>query len=159
MGWVDCHLHELRVAADSKLGRIEHLGIPVDDLFGERKVRPDWTVPVSDVVGKVHLPMLYVYDFGDDWQHVVMYEGGARLDRRMTYPRCIAGARKCPPEDCGGVHAYAEFLEALGNPKHPRHAELLDWAGPFDPDHFDAARVEFDDPQRRWKRAFEHSPS
>jgi len=159
MGWLDCHLHEFRVAVDSKVGRIEHFGIPVDDLLGERKVKPDWTVRVSDVVGKVNLPMLYVYDFGDDWHHVVMYEGGARLEPRFAYPRCISGARKCPPEDCGGAHAYAEFLEAICDPKHPRHAELLDWSGPFDPDDFDAAKIVFDDPQKRWKTAFEQSPS
>ena len=104
MGWLDCHLHEFCVVIDSKTGRVERFGIPIDDSFGEPKVQPGWTVSVSDVIGKVTLPMLYTYDFGDDWHHVVIYESGAPRDRKTACPRCISGARKCPPEDCGGVH-------------------------------------------------------
>ena len=30
------------------------------------------------------------------------------------------------------------FLDALADPKHPEHAELLDWhGGPFDPEDID----------------------
>ena len=61
------------------------------------------------------MPILYVYDFGDDWRHMLMYEGGAQLDRSAKYPRCVSGTRKCPPEDCGGVEGYAELLEAIRN--------------------------------------------
>jgi Plasmid pRiA4b ORF-3-like protein len=158
MGWLDCHLHEFRVVLDTKSGRIGRFGIPVDDMLEQPPVQADWTVKVSDVVGRGDLPILYTYDFGDDWRHIVMYEGGAQLDRRVRYPRCVSGARRCPPEDCGGVHGYAEFLEAIRDPKHERHAELLDWiGGPFDPDDFDATTIAFDDPKRRWKTAFESS--
>ena len=34
----------------------------------------------------------------------------------MRYPRCIAGARACPPEDCGGVGGYAAFLTPIRDP-------------------------------------------
>jgi len=158
MGWSDCHLHEFTVAIDSKAGRVERFGIPVDEFPEQPPVRPDWTVRVSNVVGKSDLPILYVYDFGDDWRHVVMYEGGVPLDRGVEYPRCVSGSSKCPPEDCGGVHGYEEFLEAIRDPKHERHAELLAWiGGTFDPGDFDATKINFDDPKRRWKTAFEDS--
>ena len=55
---------------------------------------------LSDVLSRGDLPILCVYDFGDDW-HMVMYEGGAQLDGSVKYPRCVSGARKYPPEDCG----------------------------------------------------------
>ncbi|MDZ4874555.1 MAG: hypothetical protein CLLPBCKN_003951 [Chroococcidiopsis cubana SAG 39.79] len=32
------------------------------------------------------------------------------------YPLCLTGKRACPPEDCGGVWGYAEFLEAIQDP-------------------------------------------
>jgi hypothetical protein len=159
MGWLDCHLHEFRVVLDSKSGPVGRFGIPVDDTLEQPPVQPDWTVHVSDIVGRGDLPILYVYDFGDDWRHVLMYEGGRQLERGATYPRCVAGARKCPPEDCGGVDGYAEFLEAIRDPRHERHAELVAWIGePFDPDDFDASKLQFDDPTKRWKDAFEGAP-
>jgi hypothetical protein len=40
------------------------------------------------------------------------------------YPRLIAAAGRCPPEDCGGPWGYAEFLDAIRDPAHERHAEL-----------------------------------
>jgi len=41
---------------------------------------------------------------------------------------------RCPPEDVGGHWGHAEFLEALANPDHEQHEDLLVWyGGPFDP--------------------------
>jgi hypothetical protein len=58
-------------------------------------------------------------------------------------PRCIGGARACPPEDCGEPWRYQELLEAISDPSHEEHDELLDWAGEdFDPEAFDARSVD-----------------
>jgi hypothetical protein len=60
----------------------------------------------------------------------------------VAYPRCTAGKRACPPEDCGGVWGYADFLAAITDPEHPEHDELLEWAGgEFDPELFDPDEV------------------
>lgn len=159
MGWLDCHLHEFRVVLDSKSGPVGRFGIPVDDMPEQPPVQPDWRVNVSDTIRRGDLPILYVYDFGDDWRHIVMYEGGVPLERGAKYPRCVSGARKCPPEDCGGVDGYTEFLEAIRDPRHERHAELVEWIGEhFDPDDFDASQLRFDDPKKRWTDAFESDP-
>jgi hypothetical protein len=68
MGWFDCHLHEFTVVLDSKSGAIGRFGIPVDDMLRQPPVQPGWTVKVSDIVGRRDLPILHVYDFGDDWR-------------------------------------------------------------------------------------------
>jgi hypothetical protein len=55
----------------------------------------------------------------------------------VTLPVCLAGANACPPEDVGGPPGYTEFLEAIRDPAHPEHAEMLDWCGgEFDPTAF-----------------------
>jgi hypothetical protein len=60
----------------------------------------------------------------------------------QKYPVCLEGSRACPPEDVGGLWGYAEVLEAIADPKHERHGELLKWiGGEFDPEEFDAKAV------------------
>jgi len=83
----------------------------------------------------------YVYDFGDDWRHDIVVEDVAAPRLGMAYPRCVAGRRARPPEDCGGVWGYHCLLEILADPDHPDHAETLRWlclpsADAFDPTRF-----------------------
>ena len=48
--------------------------------------------------------------------------------------------RACPPEDCGGVCGYEDFLRATHDPKHACPEEMLEWVGgEFDPETFDLA--------------------
>jgi hypothetical protein len=132
------------------------IGIPSSDDAPKDRARAGWLVPLANHFDKgASAPALYTYDFGDDWHHVVAHEGVSQPEPGVDYPRCIGGARRCPPEDCGGVHGYAEFLAAIADPQHPDHGELLAWVGGrFDPDAFDPAAVAFADPGRRWKKAF-----
>ena len=97
----------------------------------------------------------YVYDFGDDWQHSVVLEEIAPLEDAGTLPVCLAGRRRCPPEDCGGAWGYEHLLAVLADPSHEEHEDLLAWVGGrLDPEEFDRAAVRFDDPEERWRRAF-----
>ncbi|HET7694104.1 MAG TPA: plasmid pRiA4b ORF-3 family protein, partial [Vicinamibacterales bacterium] len=75
--------------------------------------------------------------FGDDWDHRVLVESIATAGAAAHRALCLDGARACPPEDCGGPHAYADPLAALGDPSDERHADLTDWIGQFDPEAFD----------------------
>lgn len=84
----------------------------------------------------------YTYDFGDDWEHKIKIEDWAESDPTVIYPRCMAGANACPPEDCGGAPGYEELLAVLADPKHERHAEMKEWLGEaFDPKASDLART------------------
>ena len=153
MGWQDCHLHEFRLALQPR-GELR-IGIPDPELPDERPCMAGWETPVSGYVTPQMPSALYLYDFGDDWEHEVVYEGLIARDTLARYPRCVDGAGACPPEDCGGVAGYEEFLLAIRNPKHPDHKEMRQWfGGPFNPDAFDPTVVVFDDPSRRWERAF-----
>ena len=84
----------------------------------------------------------YHYDFGDSWRHAIVVEDAVSLGANAPKAERLAGARACPPEDCGGAYGYAELLEALGDPSNERHAELQEWVGPhFAPEEFDLASV------------------
>lgn len=152
MGWQDYHLHEFRLAAPIS-GELR-IGVPDPD-FSNMAHLPGWKVPLSAYISPDAPSAVYLYDFGDDWEHELVYEGLVAREPGTRYPRCVDGARACPPEDCGGTDGYDEFVRAMRNPKHPRHKELREWfGGPFDPDAFTLATVAFDDPRKRWKRAF-----
>ena len=155
MGWQDYHLHEF-VVVDSKSGAVKRIGIPDEDTPRDQQCLAGWRVPISRYLTYGTGPVRYQYDFGDDWEHTVEFEEQLPAGRG-AYPRCIAGAGACPPEDVGGTAGYADFLRAIANPRHPERASLLEWAGgAFDPHEFDPRDVKFDDPGRRWKVAFRH---
>ncbi|MBF0556279.1 MAG: plasmid pRiA4b ORF-3 family protein, partial [Nitrospirae bacterium] len=74
------------------------------------------------------------------WEHVILLEKILpRDDISIKYPICIDGKRACPPEDCGGAWGYEELLEAIADPNHKEHAEMLEWVGEdFVPEEFEA---------------------
>lgn len=158
MGWLDYHLHEFRVL-DPEERQVVTIGIPSGDEPEERTIPAGWEVPLSRFFERRawHVPAtVYAYDFGDDWEHVLVYEGLERAKKSLKYPRCLSGARRCPPEDCGGVEGYAEFLKVIADRSHPKHQSMLEWAGgTYNPDDFNPAAVVFDDPRKRWKKAFD----
>mgnify|MGYP000865432543 CR=1 FL=1 len=128
--WEDYHLHSFVV------GRRVYSVPHEDDAFTERKVIDEKRVPLNRIVDRVGATFEYAYDFGDGWQHEIMLEAILLPDPEAFYPRCIAGARNGPPEDVGGPGGYADYIEALADPAHGEHENLLAWRGPFDPEAF-----------------------
>jgi hypothetical protein len=128
MGWADYHLHHFQLG-DLTYGE----PTPEDrDILDGRKLK----LSALAVDGKRAFE--YVYDYGDNWRCVVVLEAVGPASPGVVYPRLIEGARHGPPEDVGGPWGYIEFLEAIADPKHKRHKELIQWSGgDFDPDRFD----------------------
>lgn len=155
MGWADSHLHAFRIEnPDSK--SLEVLGIPDEEWFaGQQATRPGWEVQILDYFQSLGAKAEYEYDFGDSWIHDVVLEEMLPPERGAEYPRCVAGQRACPPEDCGGIPGYRELIEVMNDPAHERRADLVEWLGKdYDPESFDAAHIRFDDPKERWQQAF-----
>ena len=70
-------------------------------------------------------------------------------EENVKYPRCIAGKRACPPEDCGGVGGYYNLLEIIADPTHDEYEEMMEWlGGGYNPEAFDPTKVEFTIPKR-----------
>jgi Plasmid pRiA4b ORF-3-like protein len=120
MGWDDDHMHQFHRGRET--------------LPGRRRL--------DEVVARGVKRVTYVYDMGDRWEHRLQIEKPFAADPGVSYPRFVAGARRCPPEDIGGIPGFYDFLGAITDPRHPDHEDRLDWhRGPFDPQHLDADRI------------------
>jgi len=158
MGWLDYHLHVFHVSKPHSRRKIE-IGIP-DDEFDDHQFLPGWEIPVGEHFTSTGQTALHDYDFGDDWNHEILFEGIVLREEGQKYPRCIAGERACPPEDCGGIPGYYHVLEVIRDPSHGEHQETIDWlrghAENFldNPDLFNPESVHFSNSKKRWKMAF-----
>ena len=83
--------------------------------------------------------LVYMYDFGDGWEHDLELEDIIQNVPGVTLPACLDGGGACPPEDCGGPLGYALLKEALADPGQAGHEERLDWLGLESGDDFDPA--------------------
>ncbi len=134
MGWQDYHLHSFEIDGQRyEIPENDQLG-PEDRYLDERHHR------IMDVL-KEGSECLYVYDFGDNWRHLVRVEGHRQASPQDRLPRCVAGELACPPEDCGGLYQYPEFLAAFGDCTHPEHESTREWAGAFDPNVFSVSQA------------------
>lgn len=145
MGWEDYHLHEFFLGEPGSDEEIR-IGIPDGEGWQEDPLA-GWEEPVLRyLLGAAPRSFRYLYDFGDDWLHDVTYEGTVEIPVSADLPRCIGGARACPPEDCGGPASYEEILSGVH--------ELQDAFSDLDPESFDCAGIVFTDPDERWDYAF-----
>lgn len=127
MGWEDMHLYEFRV------GRTRWRQ-PDPDGFSEGLDTADTTLEnLLEQTGT--RTIRYTYDFGDNWEHSLQIQQVDDTEEDVTYPRLLEATGACPPEDVGGPWGYEVFLEALVDPEHEQHEEMMDWWGEaFDPD-------------------------
>lgn len=151
MGWYDSHLHEFRIG-QKRFGKPD----PEDDLMGLPAAGNEGTAHLFMVLGKAKAKALYTYDFGDSWDHVIVVEKVLPPETGVAYPICVGGKLHCPPEDCGGVPGYYNLLEAISDPAHREHEEMLDWlGGSYDPEDFsvDDVNQRLAPLQRWWAKA------
>jgi len=142
-GWQDCHLFDFH-----PVGSRERLGVsPHDEPWDEDDVAPvAGAVRIDSFFRHAGDKCIYVYDYGDGWEHAVELKGIERLPSQARR-KLIGGERAFPPEDCGGVHGYYQCLEAfrisdaeLKGLDEEQREELLsvrNWFGDWDPEQLD----------------------
>ena len=136
MGWLDYHLWEF-TADGGKYGML----LPDD---------PDWNERIEDAA-KAKLSALlttgvreisYVYDMGDTWQHRIIVEKLNTAEPGALYPQFLGGGRRCPPENCGGLPGYYEFLDDIASKDSKKRGAALKWYGrPYDPNDIGEQKV------------------
>lgn len=133
MVWRDYHLWEFE--ADGRRHGLPDPDWPDDTLVAAKNVR------LSALIDRGIRQLVYRYDMGDSWRHSVTIEVVEPGQHGTKYPRCIDGARRCPPGDVGGTPGLENFAEAIGDPGHRDHAELTEWYdeyyGAYDPETID----------------------
>jgi hypothetical protein len=135
MGWTNSHLHHFFIAG-KRCGDPELLNDSLEPFDGLDSTRT--LISAALPAGGQPFSFEYEYDFGDSWWHDILFEGNPQPEAGVEYPRCVEGERACPPEDVGGPYGFAEFLQAVADPNHERHQELLEWSRPFRPGPFNA---------------------
>ncbi len=128
MGWYDAHLHlfdiDGRQYADPRT---------VDDVDDERRLT------LRALLKSGVLRFAYMYDFGDNWEHVIAIEKTRpAINGENLHQPAPPGKRACPPEDCGGTWGYQHLLKVLADPSHPEYEEQREWIDEeIDPEAFD----------------------
>lgn len=138
MGWTNSHLHHFFINGQ-RCGDPELIHDDPEPFTGLDSTQ----TLLSAIVPADGKPFSfeYEYDFGDSWWHDILCEGNPTPQPGMQYPVCLEGERACPPEDVGGIWGFAEYLEAINDPSHERHRELLQWNGKFNPARFSPAQA------------------
>jgi hypothetical protein len=126
MGWENDHLYAF-------------------EIFGETYYDPEANpFEPSEILNEVFLhqfrfkkgsSLKYQYDFGDDWYHTIKMTNPNYLRKDPQQESgCLAGARACPPEDCGGPWGYYQILELKEKPDEK--SIYMGWAEEFEPEEF-----------------------
>lgn len=131
MGWENYHLYEFRIGG--AMYRDPHPENEPEILNAKR------TRLCNVLSGGAEFE--YIYDFGDYWQHDLVLESVLLPSPDSLYPRCVAGERSCPPEDIGGTGGYEDYLQAMADPEHEQHEDMMAWRGPFDPEAFSTEEI------------------
>lgn len=145
--WDDAHMHSFE---RDKV--IYEAPAPFEmDMFGpgSRDVRDEGKVTLDQVLTKARQKLDYTYDFGDNWQHKITLEKLMPDEPVAGKPKriavCIDGANAAPPEDCGGAGGFQNLKDALADPTHPEHGDIVEWWGDeFDETEFSVASINDD---------------
>jgi Plasmid pRiA4b ORF-3-like protein len=130
-------MHEFRIGPQ-RFGTPD----PMEQVFGGSRTASERTARLFNVLTRAGTKAVYSYDFGDSWEHQIVVEKRLAPEPGRPYPACLAGERHGPPEDCGGIPGFYNLLEAISDPEHEQHEELLDWLGDdFDPQAFSVEEV------------------
>ena len=117
--WDCAHLWEFREPEDDRGRRVitGKKGLAPDTMFdsGATDYAPPGSLLVRDFFLKnselTKRSCIYLYDFGDNWEHLIECVGTEPVEEGDdVFRRLVGGAHPAPPEDCGGLPGFERLL-------------------------------------------------
>ncbi|MDA3880745.1 MAG: plasmid pRiA4b ORF-3 family protein [Prolixibacteraceae bacterium] len=134
VGWGNNHLFQFSdkgFESETAITKIfEHL-----DAGDQKQVEAEET-PLSQIFKKTGDTSVYIYDFGDAWEHTLTLE--KILPKKSHMPEVLDVKGACPPEDCGGVYGYENMLEVIADKSNPESLEYKEWLGMDEDEEWDS---------------------
>lgn len=138
MGWEDEHMHGFAVPIKSE----RYYRVQANRRF-EKPYADNWGEPsnnesrfkLQDVMAAPKDKLLYLYDFGDDWEHVITLNAVVETDTPL--PHLLKAQNGCPPEDCGGPVGAEHWASVWSDKAHADHRVALEMFGAHEPGWLD----------------------
>ena len=126
MPWGNCHMYEFNYKSEDYWYEEED---EVAKYFGDEpahQVTKQWSL--SRFLQHTNAKSFhYVYDMGDNWDHLIKV--GATVESKLgeIYPKLLAAKGVAPPEEIGGIYHYNWALVTLNEPEHELYEETVGW--------------------------------
>jgi hypothetical protein len=104
---------------------MEGIGMPDPD--DQMIVHEAKDILLNSIFKKKGVKYIYVYDFGDHWQHLILLE--SILEKEPSGTVCLDGENECPPEDVGGTRGYEEMVTCFAAGTEKEKKEFRAWLG------------------------------
>ncbi len=141
-GWFDYHLHEFTVPDETyvpeeytplyawpiKIRIVDGDDPEAEDYLEPDKyeVRYDNRTSLREIFEEIER-CLYTYDFGDDWEHVILLEKVIK-DSHNRFPVLMESEGERPPEGVGGPGGFEEYLSVISDPGSPEYESMVEWS-------------------------------
>lgn len=148
--WGNSHMYQFSPSGFGSYPVISLLDMESED---ENEEMDSTETKLSDIFKTEKQTYTYIYDFGDDWNHKIIFE--KIVPETIPNPKCIKGKGKCPPDDCGGIWGYQELLDVISDPKDEEYTNVREWLGLKNNQVWDVNEFDLDQINERLERSFE----
>lgn len=135
MNWDDSHIYQFNLGAPYRSDAVRLIDIDddfdndFDDFFGSGYTDFDSSKTlISDYFNGQLKKVNYIYDFGDDWIHII--KPLKKPNEEVLFPVCIKGENAAPIDDIGGIPGFYDLLEIINKKrKNAEERDMLEWYG------------------------------
>jgi hypothetical protein len=138
MNWRNYHLYQFVINDKLYRTRIRYGNA---ELLDDPEAIDDRSTLISSILINEKDTLIYEYDFGDSWEHLIKLEKIIQIGKIM-HPKCTAGKLNTPPEDCGGIPGFYNFVDIMSDKKSRDYKSTRKWyGGEYDPIFMDLAKI------------------